>query len=465
MKNLKKLFCMIVAVCVIVCFAAPAVLAAGTGAQDDPYVLEAGVSQQITVPAGGTVYVSIDATNTGYQLSVNGNRTYWNFEVQIFPWWSETPGPSGAAIANLESGGVYNIAIVNLDTEGQATLDVVANLPAPGTEENPDTLVMGSNTAVVEADSWGYNYDFVADVTGLLTITMGEGDWSYVINNMTTYQYGETQFSDSDPLVKSATVAVNAGDEIRVIVNTYDPNSWDIPAGEVSFTASFRVGHGTVEAPFEAHTVNDVSAIEVAAGSLTYIAMNSQLNGMILNVAAQEGIALIVNDVIVPAVDGMFSVELTGVPANKVVVANTTEAAVELNASLEYPLGSEGNPIMIGNAADLSKIDVAAGSTTYIAINAMLNGNYLTIKGDSNTVVEVNGQAVTAKNGVFSVELTGAPMNRVVITNNGNAAATYDAAIGEPIPATGETMMVLPMILAVVCVLGLAVVATKKVAA
>jgi len=161
----------------------------------------------------------------------------------------------------------------------------------------------------------------------------------------------------------------------------------------------------------------------------------------------------------------MFSVELTGVPANKVVVANTTEAAVELNASLEYPLGSEGNPIMVGNAADLSKIEVAAGSTTYIAINAMLNGNYLTIKGDSNTVVEVNGQAVTAKNGVFSVELTGAPMNRVVITNNGNAAATYDAAIGEPIPATGETMMVLPMILAVVCVLGLAVVATKKVAA
>jgi len=450
---MKKLLSLIL-VLVMVLAIAPAVFAEEpvAGTVDNPIFL---YEQENTVTNVGTTYyggrfdgmIMTVTGATGFSVIYDGNPT------------NDTDGVVTMIVTQPDWFTPVSFAIV-----GDGEFSVKFTHPL-GTMGNPDALVFGSNTATIAAGSQGYYYSWTADVAGLLTITMGGDNWFYTISNQTSYASTDNMCSGDDPVVKTTTIAVNAGDEIRVIVNTYDPNSWDIPAGEVSFTASFRVGHGTVEYPFEAHTVNDVSAIEVAAGSLTYIAMNSQLNGMILNVAAQEGIALIVNDVIVPAVDGMFSVELTGVPANKVIVANTTEAAVELNASLEYPLGSEGNPIMVGNAADLSKIEVAAGSTTYIAINAMLNGNYLTIKGDSNTVVEVNGQAVTAKNGVFSVELTGAPMNRVVITNNGNAAATYDAAIGEPIPATGETMMVLPMILAVVCVLGLAVVATKKVAA
>ena len=67
---------------------------------------------------------------------------------------------------------------------------------------------------------------------------MPEGNWSYTINNMTTCQYGDTQWSDSDPVVNPAEIAVAAGDEIQVIVNTYDPaDRWNNPAGEITFTA------------------------------------------------------------------------------------------------------------------------------------------------------------------------------------------------------------------------------------
>ena len=144
-------------------------------------------------------------------------------------------------------------------------------------------------------------------------------------------------------------------------------------------------------------------------------------------------------------------------------VANAGDTAVELVAAVEYPLGSESNPIMIGSAEQLSEIKVAAGSSTYLAVSSMLNGNAISIKGDSNTVVVVNGQTVTAKNGVFTAELNGGRMNQVIVTNNGTADAAYVAAIGDPIPATGDAMMALPMILALVSVMALgAVVVCKK---
>ena len=189
MKNMKKLLGMLVAVCMIACLVAPMALAAGTGAQDDPIVLEVGVTQQVTVPASGTVYVQIDATNSAIELSVNGNRTYWNFEIQASSWWLETPGPSGMALMRLDAGEVYTLAINNLDETGEAVLDVLAAPPAVGTMENPDVLKDGKNVAVVEADSWGYFYNFTAEVTGMLTVTMGNGNWSYNLNNITAGIY------------------------------------------------------------------------------------------------------------------------------------------------------------------------------------------------------------------------------------------------------------------------------------
>lgn len=103
------------------------------------------------------------------------------------------------------------------------------------------------------------------------------------------------------------------------------------------------------------------------------------------------------------------------------------------------------NPIVVNAATDLAGIELGAGETAYYAINGKLNGQILTINGDENTVVVLNDQELTAVNGVFTAELTGTPVNALIVTNNGAAAATYAASIafaegsaGNPISVTTE---------------------------
>lgn len=107
---------------------------------------------------------------------------------------------------------------------------------------NPEQLVMGENTAVVaEGSSSGYWYTWTAPSNGELTITMdAEADWSYVVNNITAGIYGDTQWSDSEPKPYTTVLTVTEGDEIQMNVCTFDPATFDTPAGEVTVTASFK---------------------------------------------------------------------------------------------------------------------------------------------------------------------------------------------------------------------------------
>ena len=129
---------------------------------------------------------------------------------------------------------------------GEGTFQVNFEHPL-GNSENPAELVIGENTAEIAADSWGYYYTWTAPAAGTLTITMPEGDWSYAINNMTTGVYGDMQWSDSDPVVNPAVIEVAEGDELQIIINTYDPNAWATPAGTIVFTAAFAEEGSSVD--------------------------------------------------------------------------------------------------------------------------------------------------------------------------------------------------------------------------
>lgn len=100
------------------------------------------------------------------------------------------------------------------------------------------------------------------------------------------------------------------------------------------------------------------------------------------------------------------------------------------------------NPIEINNATALSGIELGAGETKYYAINGKLNGQILTINGDANTVVTLNGKELTAVNGVFTAELTGTPVNALIVTNKGAEAASYTAGIGFALGTAGNPISV-----------------------
>ena len=79
---------------------------------------------------------------------------------------------------------------------------------------------------------------------------------------MTAYAYGDTQWSDSDPVVKVVTLVLNAGDELQIVVNTYDPaNMWSNPAGTISFNVTYH-----------AHDIIDVEALDATCTADGYTA-------------------------------------------------------------------------------------------------------------------------------------------------------------------------------------------------
>jgi len=141
-----------------------------------------------------------------------------------------------------------------------------------GSQENPAELVVGENTAEIAAGSQGYFYTWTAAADGELTITMPEGNWTYVINNLTAGVYGEIQTSDSETAQKSVTIEAKAGEEYQLIVNTYNPEDmFANPAGTLVVTAEF-------EAPYIVGDVdgNEDVSIDDAIYLLQHVLMPDQ---------------------------------------------------------------------------------------------------------------------------------------------------------------------------------------------
>lgn len=127
------------------------------------------------------------------------------------------------------------------ESEETVTLSLEFNAPA-GHLDNPIELTLGENVIEIEEGTEGLYYSWTATADGTLTIAMPEDeDWFYCINNMTNYMYGDNQWSDSDPVVATATVEVAEGDVIQLIINSYDPaNMWVAPAATLTVTVSFE---------------------------------------------------------------------------------------------------------------------------------------------------------------------------------------------------------------------------------
>lgn len=184
--------------------------------------------------------------------------------------WYEVYGVGGATltIRNADAVVTYSGAEYTADENGVVTVELgvtVDGRPAcfqvrsgegtstqfemefyvpEGSYSNPTQLVLGANTAELAENSLdGWWFTWTAEADGELTIWVdtelaGNG-WAYSVTNVTADAAGETHLSSEDPQVTSETIQVAAGDVILVNVNTYDPDSWDRPAGSVTVHAEF----------------------------------------------------------------------------------------------------------------------------------------------------------------------------------------------------------------------------------
>ena len=169
----------------------------------------------VTVPAG-TTYFCQSYNVAGMMMSINGGE---------------------ATLCEGNPRMPYVWTIVN---DGTEEAEYVITVAAPvGTMDNPAALVAGENTAELAEGNQGYFFTYTAEQAGELVIQLPAGNWVYAINNLTTGVYGDTQWSDSDPVMNPATLTVAAGDEISIMVGTYDPASpWVAPAGQITITVT-----------------------------------------------------------------------------------------------------------------------------------------------------------------------------------------------------------------------------------
>ncbi|MGM9600549.1 MAG: hypothetical protein ACI3W5_03040, partial [Faecousia sp.] len=248
----------------------------GAGTNTDPITLEAGVQKEITIPVGESVEVVVDATQSDMELTVVPNRTYMDWKIQLGED-AYTPYPSGAQLIELAAGQKYTLTITNTSEDVDQVVTVVASKPAVGTMDRPDSLILGTNSAELEANQ-EYYYSWTAPSNGTLTVTIADtcDDWYYSL----TIGYSSEMHGTGDD--KTQTYAVTEGDELSLAVATYS-----YAAGTVTFTVSFAAESGGTSDPDEPS--NETGSITVTKGTKEEIAWTAPADGVLTVTAASTG--------------------------------------------------------------------------------------------------------------------------------------------------------------------------------
>ncbi len=209
------------------------------GTKENPIHVSVGSVNAIRVPAGKSVYLSgrTQGTTMVIKNAASAKLTFQGTDYQ------PANGVISAKMPAFKPGDSSTLEFVIANTGSEVQIYSVEFAIPVGTTDNPEKLVLGNNAAVIEADDAdGYIFTWTATADGTLTLNLPtDQGWWYVINNLTTYQYGSFCYSNDKPAQNPATVEVKKGDVIQISVCTFSakkPNN--APAGTVNFTASFK---------------------------------------------------------------------------------------------------------------------------------------------------------------------------------------------------------------------------------
>ncbi len=208
------------------------------GSIDNPYsefVPEDGVLQTPVIPGESFVYY------TAYGAGSKIFTLEGDFGYVIYNDVTYGPDASGRVVLKTDKvlgRNPVNFIIGNSGTE-EASFTMKFEYPL-GDSNNPSVIGLGEHTALLEAASEGYYYTYYAEKSGTLTLTIDTdacaNGWQFFMNNITAYRYGERHTHADTTIVSSESFEVTEGDEITILVNTYDRrNEWAAPAGEVVF--------------------------------------------------------------------------------------------------------------------------------------------------------------------------------------------------------------------------------------
>ncbi len=310
---------------------------ATAGAESNPILIQdLSVPFLAEIPAGEIVYyaayisdmdltienapgVAVIYDSTTYGADANGKLTV------TFPAVTGRPQQVVFAVSN--------------GTAEDAVYTLAFTYPV-GSVENPDQLVIGENTAVIDPDDeGGYNYSWTAEATGKLTITMSGDNWQYVLNNLTTGVYGDLMDASLEPSAAVAELEVTEGDEISLYVNGFTSEDvWALPGGTVVFNAAFKDNAGTEENPIVWTSGSPLITETIPAGETVYYSMRG-ISGQLMTCEDTDASVTVDG----AAYDGGV---IGGNPRNPVTLAVTNNGSEEKSFTLTFalPLGTVDNP-------------------------------------------------------------------------------------------------------------------------
>ena len=257
------------------------------GSQSNPYVIanpnvapEMGVEaiDTVTVPAGETVFCKLQWFG-GETVNVSGEGVKIVMGEDVLGSINGEDGnPVLTNTVDLEIAEGMNaveIKLTNKTEQDQTYTFTMVEVEVPlGTEENPEVIVSGTEyTATIAAAGTAYWYKYIAEGDGYISVSVDAGDlgWMYQVDNKSVEVggMGDTQWSDSDPVVNPQVIAVSEGDDIRIMAATYDPSAWELPAGTVTVKVEFSVEEPTEPSePSEPTDPSDPSDPEEPAGPI-----------------------------------------------------------------------------------------------------------------------------------------------------------------------------------------------------
>lgn len=207
----------------------------------------------VTAPDDGALVVGIDAYDAEW------NPVGWTYNVNNVTagiygdyHFSDDAEPVYQEMVEVSAGDEVQIFVTTYDPADMwnapaGTVSVNVTFAGVGSYDYPAEAVLGSQTAPV-VNGNGYHYVWTATEDGTATVTMNDATgWQYsltvvpVSGDYSEYVYGDTHFSDDDPVVASESMAMKAGDTLEIAINTYDPEAWGI-SGDVNWTLEFTTG-------------------------------------------------------------------------------------------------------------------------------------------------------------------------------------------------------------------------------
>ena len=357
MKTMKKFLAALVVMCMVMVMPnitaladEPYVPTTGTGTEEDPVVWDQGptVSYSQAVPAGQKLYVLAYGMGD-YVITIESETAY------VIVGETKYEPVEGKIEAPITIGRAAYFYIGNSGTEDATyVVSFVAPAAAVGTPDNPHVLEeAGYYTAEIEAgNSSGYFFQYVPTTDGVVCVSVtGAYDanwetlgWTYTVNNLSTYAYGAGHASSESPAIPGEFVAATAGDEIQIIVNTFNPaDPWNAPAGSVEVSVSVKAG--TEEEPLQIMGEAFTQAVPVN-GSYYYQVYNVAGSNLIIE---DENVQVIYNGQEYSAnEEGVVSVEMLGLVygfADTFQIKNLSEESkVEILGQFVYPEGHQNNP-------------------------------------------------------------------------------------------------------------------------